>query len=129
MKRKYPETDFCAYLMKWKRNHKRIYPCLKRLHHIPNESKRAVGLATKLGIIPGVSDYHFAARTEDHIGFYLEIKVGDKKPTANQEKWLEESKEYGYKTGWTNDRQVAIAALEAYAKEVEAYRKKGKIDE
>lgn len=124
MKRKHPETKLCAHLMKWKRNHMRIYPCLKRLYHVDNEGVRAVGLATKLGIIPGVSDYHFAARTKEYIGLYLEIKAGTNKPTPNQKKWLEESREYGFKAEWTNNLQEAIDILDAYAKEVESYRKK-----
>ena len=107
----------------WKKNHMRRYPCLSRFYHIPNEGNRKPWIAAQMGIVSGVSDYHFAARTEDYIGLYLEIKDKGKKPTLNQRAWLEESVEYGFMAKWSDNLQEIFSIIENYAIAVEAYKK------
>ena len=128
MTRRYPETDMYEGIKEWKDLHMHLYPSLSRLYHIDNEGKRKPWVAAKSGIVSGVSDYHYAARTDQHVGLYLEIKYGKNKLTPNQRLWLEESREYGFQAEWCNTLQSTFMVLETYAKQVEAYKRRNHVD-
>lgn len=123
-KRQYPETDLCKEITDWIRHNIYRYPSLCRFYHEANEGDRKPWVAVQMGFRAGVSDYHYAARTDRYIGLYLEIKAGKNTPTTDQTTWIEESIEYGYQACWCNTAQRAIMIIEDYAKAVEEYRKK-----
>jgi len=118
MFRKNLEHELCKELVLWSRLFSRKYPCLQYLYHIPNEGRRNPRIASEIGILSGVSDYHLPVRSGPHLGLYLEIKAPGKKPTVAQQGWLEEMRRQGHRAEWTDDLQTAINILEEYARGV-----------
>lgn len=97
---------------------KKTYPKLQgSLFHIPNERKctpRQGGFLKMLGVRSGVSDLFLAIPQGSYGGFWIELKAFGKKPTINQEEFLQEMAARGYKTAWYDDYQKAAQDIVAY---------------
>ena len=69
------EDDHCIALWEWAQH----VPLLRKyLYHLPNGGKRNVREAArfkKMGVRPGVSDYHLPLARGPYIGLYIEMKA------------------------------------------------------
>ena len=69
------EDDHCMALWKWAQH----VPLLKKyLYHLPNGGKRNVREAArfkKMGVRPGVSDYHLPLARGNYHGLWIEMKA------------------------------------------------------
>ena len=75
------------------------YPELALLYHIPNGGKRNKTEAAHLkqqGVKAGVPDLCLPVARGKWHGLYIEMKVGDNRPTENQENWIHQLREQGY---------------------------------
>jgi len=107
-------------LFKWAEWNHQAYPELFLLHHIPNGGRRDIVTATHLkaeGVKAGVPDICLpVARFKWH-GLYIEMKVGDNKPSDNQLDWIDKLRRQGYKVnvcyGWEQASEVIMAYLKS----------------
>lgn len=96
----------------------RYYPELKLLYHIPNGGKRNAVEAAHLkqqGVKSGVPDLCLPVARGGYHGLYIEMKVGDNKPTENQARWLRDLEKQGYATmvcyGYKQAAEVLVRYL------------------
>lgn len=76
-------------------------PQLNMLFHVPNGGKRNALEAArfkKMGVRSGVPDLFLPVAAGGFHGFFIELKVGNNKPTENQLRWMQLLREQGYKT-------------------------------
>lgn len=96
----------------------RIYPKLSPyLIHIPNGGKRNLLEALKfkkMGVKPGVFDLLFMVPTKQHVGLWIELKVGNNSLTENQKNFQKLAESSGYKT-------VVIKTIEEFLSEISKY--------
>lgn len=100
------------------------YPELGMLHHIPNGGKRTKAEAAMLkgeGVAAGVPDLSLPVprpRPDGGTwhGLYIELKVADhsNSPTAEQKKWLDALRSYGYMAVVAYGAVQAIQIIESY---------------
>lgn len=86
-------------LFAWAERNLDKYPDLKWMYAIPNGGHRHVSVAVKLkaeGVKAGVPDVCLPAARRGCHGLYLEMKVGDNKPTVGQEAYIDYLKSAGY---------------------------------
>lgn len=96
----------------------RYYPELRLLYHIPNGGKRNAAEAAHLklqGVKSGVPDLCLPVARGGYHGLYIEMKVGDNKPTENQKRWLADLEKEGYATmvcyGYKQAAEVLVKYL------------------
>lgn len=96
----------------------RYYPELRLLYHIPNGGKRNAVEAAHLkqqGVKAGVPDLCLPVAKGKYHGLYIEMKVGDNKPTEKQTWWLKELEKQGYATmvcyGYKQAAEVLVRYL------------------
>lgn len=86
--------------------------------HIPNEGKRSLRHGAKLkreGLKAGVSDYFLATPMINTHGLWIELKSPKgKKPTAEQEAWLQRMRLQGYAAFWAKGWVNAAAGIYEY---------------
>lgn len=110
-----------AALFRWAAFMESRYPELKLLFHVPNGGKRDKLTAAKLktqGVKPGVPDIELPTARGGYFGLFIELKVGRNKTTVNQDKWLNELAEQGYKTAVCYGWEAASEVIEEYMKQV-----------
>ena len=88
-------------LFKWSMqpNVRQLYPELKLLHHIKNETRGGaaqVVIDKKQGVKKGVPDLCLPVARGGYHGLYIEMKFGGNKPTENQLAWILGLKRNGY---------------------------------
>lgn len=95
-------------------------PCLKMLFHIPNGGRRdaITGAALKRrGVKAGVPDICLPIACGGYHGLFIELKVGNNKPSAAQREWLYWLQKHGYSVfvcyGWLE----AADRIEKYLKD------------
>ncbi len=100
-------------LFEWATAASAAYPVLRLLFHVPNGGRRdaATGRALKRrGVKAGVPDLFLPVATSRYHGLFIELKVGDNKPTENQRRWIGELKAQGYCVavcyGWREARET-----------------------
>lgn len=102
-------------LFNWARSVRDYIPELKLLHHIPNEGKRTNGALLKAaGMVAGVPDLSLPVARRGYHGLYIEMKFGSNKPTKDQEAFMEELKEQGYKVYVAYSAEEARSAIRHY---------------
>lgn len=102
----------------WASQQFQTYPCLKLMYAIPNGGKRDKITAANLkaeGVKAGTPDICLPVPVGPWHGLYIELKVGDNKPTDEQTLTLAELKKMGYGAlwvvGWEAARDVILAYL------------------
>lgn len=95
------------------------YPDLQMLYHVPNGGSRNRVEAAKLkrmGVRAGVPDLVLPVPRNGYAGLYIELKVGENRPSKNQKNWLEKLMIQGYKSLVCYGGNEAINVLEQYIK-------------
>ncbi len=93
------------------------YPELKLLHHIANGGRRDSLEAASLkrqGVKAGVPDIHLPVARGGFHSLYIELKVGNNKPTEKQKEWLRDLKEQGNCTAVCYGSGEAISVITQY---------------
>lgn len=95
-----------------------IYPCLRLMYAIPNGGKRDKITAANLkaeGVKAGMLDVCLPVPIGPWHGLYLELKVGNNKPTEEQYWIIAELRKQGYAAdwmiGWESARDRVLAYL------------------
>jgi len=111
---KIPESAILKGVIDWCELHKRYYPGIDLIYHIPNEGKRHPGRAKAEGIKAGIPDLCLPVSRRGYGAFYLELKkVGDT-PTAKQTAMMDRLTAEGNYAAWTDSDHKAIALLKWY---------------
>lgn len=82
----------------------------KDIHHFANQRKctpQQGMLLKRMGVTKGVSDLHLALPTDNYHGMWLELKVGNGKPTKEQLEFLEQKRNRGYYATWVTGENNA----------------------
>lgn len=85
--------------------------------HIPNEGKRSAYMGAKLksmGLRGGVPDLLIPCARGGYHGLFIEMKVGNNKPTEKQKQWLQRLSEGGYACTVCYGTDEAIRATKKY---------------
>lgn len=94
------ETKEQEFIFNWSKLSYGKYPCLEWcLFAVPNGGKRNKFEAFNLkkqGVKSGVSDMTLQVARGGYNGLWIELKVGRRKATDNQNKFLKEMREQGY---------------------------------
>ena len=94
-----------------------VHPELKMMYAIPNGGRRdriEAAHLTQQGVRAGVPDICLAVPRGKYHGLYVEMKVGDNKPTDKQNEWLANLSHYGYAVKVCYSCLAARAAIEKY---------------
>ena len=87
-------------LFEWANLNKSNMPALNLMFAIPNGGLRNIGVARNLkaeGVKAGVPDIFLAYPMSNHHGLFIELKVGNRKPTELQALWMKALSKVGYK--------------------------------
>lgn len=109
-------------LFRWAELQKCKYPELRLLFAIPNGGSRhkieAFNLK-KQGVKSGIPDLMFPVSRKGYNGLFIEMKAGKGKTSENQEEWLRDLGEQGYKAkvcyGWEDAKNTILEYLEVRA--------------
>lgn len=114
------ESEEQEFLFNWTQYNINRLPGIELLFHVPNGGKRDARTATALkrqGVKAGVPDLVLPVPKGGYHGAYIELKVGDNKPTTLQRIWLSNLELQGYFTkvcyGWKD----AAETIERYLTE------------
>ena len=113
------EDDEQEAVFAWGLAMERVYPCLKLMYHTPNEGKRSAVTGARLkrkGLRPGVPDICLPAARGGYHGLYIELKVGDNKPTPVQKEYLHALDTEGYFVALCYSAAEAIRLIERYVR-------------
>ncbi len=105
------EWQIQAALVKWAKLKGLI------LLSIPNGAKRSLAATSRekaMGLLPGASDLFLAHPNALYGGYWIELKVPGKKPTALQMEFMKKMKKQGYHANWFDDWIIAKEAIEYY---------------
>ncbi|MGX8711647.1 MAG: VRR-NUC domain-containing protein [bacterium] len=113
------ETQAQQCVIKWSQQPsiRQKWPCLKLLHHIPNERQCSPAQGAQLkrmGVRRGVPDLDLPVPRGKYHGLRIEMKDEDGRPTPDQDWWLGELREQGYFTECCHGWESAIRVLEWY---------------
>ena len=104
-------------LIQWVDYNLQRYPDLQMLYHIPNGGGRNKAEAADLkrqGVRSGVPDLHLAAPSRQYHGLYVEMKRLGEKTSENQNRWIANLKEHGYKVEVAFSCEQAIDIITNY---------------
>ncbi len=113
------EDEAQAAVFQWAEYAIAAYPCLKLLHHIPNEGKRSASYGARLkrlGMKRGVSDICLPVARGGYHGLYIELKVAGGKPTSEQKDFLRSVNIEGFLGVLCYGSREAITLIERYVK-------------
>lgn len=106
-------------VIQWAELMSNAYPDLQMLYHVPNGGSRnraEAGKLKRMGVRAGVPDLVLPVPRNGYAGLYIELKVGENRPSKNQKNWLEKLALHGYKALVCYGGNEAIAILEQYIK-------------
>ena len=112
------DDELCA-VFAWAAMLEGVYPCLELMYHTPNEGKRTAASGGRLkakGLKKGVPDIALPCARGGYHGLYIELKVGDGKPTAEQKKYLHALDVEGYFVALAYSAAEAIRLIERYVR-------------
>ena len=112
------DDELCA-VFKWAELFEGVYPCLWLMYHVANEGKRSVITGARLkakGLKKGVPDITLPAARGGYRGLYIELKVGDGKPTPEQKRYMSALQCEGYFVALAYFAAEAIRLIESYVK-------------
>lgn len=93
------------------------YPALKAMYHAANEGKRSRIAGANLkrqGMKPGVSDICLPYAAGGYNNLYIELKVGNNKPTEAQIEFIDTINMIGGKALVVYEAENAIEVIKAY---------------
>lgn len=111
------ESEEQQALFQWAEMMKKRFPELSLLYHIPNGGARSKGTAGRLkaeGVKSGVPDVCLPVARGKYHGLYIEMKVGNNKPTQNQIIWIDALINQGYQAKVCYGWQEASNVIERY---------------
>lgn len=111
------ESEEQQALFQWAVMMKKRFPELSLLYHIPNGGARSKGTAGRLkaeGVKSGVPDVCLPVARGKYHGLYIEMKVGNNKPTQNQIIWIDALINQGYQAKVCYGWQEASNVIERY---------------
>ena len=114
------ETEEQVAVFEWALLNSGKYPELKFMYHVANEGKRTARFGAELkrmGLKNGVPDIVLPAPRGSYHGLYIEMKVGQNRPTAAQKEFLEFLKTQNYATAVCYSAEAAINVIKFYLKE------------
>lgn len=85
--------------------------------HIPNEGKRSIVAGARLkraGMQSGFPDLFIPKAANGYHGLFIEMKVGNNKPTKKQAEWLKLLADEGYATCVRYGADAAIRSIQNY---------------
>ena len=106
-------------IIQWAELMSNAYPDLQMLYHVPNGGSRNRVEAAKLkrmGVRAGVPDLVLPVPRKGYAGLYIELKVGENRPSKNQKNWLEKLALQGYKAVVCYGGNEETEILEQYIK-------------
>ena len=106
-------------LMRWVAYQSGTYPELDLLYHVPNGGSRNKIEAHNLklqGVKAGVPDLCLPVARGKYHGLYIEMKVGNNKPSEHQKKWLQALREQNYRAEVAYGWEAASKILMEYIK-------------
>lgn len=113
------ERDLQMAVFAWAERESENTPELAMLYAIPNGGHRHISVAAQMkreGARAGVPDICLPVSRGGYGAVYIELKVGKKKPTPLQARWLRRLREYGNKTAVCRDLPSVQALLISYLK-------------
>lgn len=113
------EDDEQEAVFEWALAMERVYPCLKLMYHTPNEGKRSAVTGARLkrkGLRPGVPDICLPCARGGYHGLYIELKVGDNKPTPAQREYMRSLEAEGYFVALCYSASAAVQLIDRYVK-------------
>lgn len=111
------ESEEQRALFKWRDTQLHKYPVLRLMFAIPNGGNRdaITGAMMKAeGTTAGIPDIFLAAIRGGCGGMFIEMKSGKNKPTALQQKWLDDLEAEGYITKCCHGWQEAVEEIIFY---------------
>ena len=106
-----------AALFEWAAWNQNKDAALNMLYAVPNGGKRDIATAKRLkaeGVRAGVPDVFLPVARMGYHGFYIELKVGKNKTSAEQNAWLEALKAEGYMVDVSYGWQEAAHKITRY---------------
>jgi hypothetical protein len=97
-------------------------------HHFANErrcSPQEGRMLKRMGVKKGVFDFFLAIPLNGKSGLWVELKVGNNKPTKEQLEFGERKRQRGYEAVIVWGFDAAREAIKTYLKEIICYEKKG----
>ncbi len=113
------EDEAQAAVFEWAEYAMAAYPCLKLLHHIPNEGKRSVSYGARLkqlGMKKGISDICLPVSRGGYHGLYIELKAAGGKLTPEQKEFLRSVSIEGFLAVVCHGSEDAIRLIERYVR-------------
>jgi hypothetical protein len=121
------EHDEQVVVIQWADWHRSGWPELKWLHSTPNGAKlpykklrggvrisrEAIRLRAE-GLTPGVSDLFLPVPKNGFCGLWIEMKVGDNKPTKDQLEFMADMNSRGYLAMAAWGSEYAVACIATY---------------
>ena len=117
---KQTEDDAQETIFAWARLNRRRYPELLTMYHPANEGKRSKAAGASLqrkGMLSGVSDICLPVSRSGYGCLYIELKVGNNKPTPEQEAFVTAVNQYGGKALIVYEADNAIQVIQSYLDE------------
>lgn len=114
------ETAEQEAVFEWAQLNSGKYPELKYMYHVANEGKRTARYGAELkrmGLKNGVPDIVLPAPRGDYHGLYIEMKVGQNRPTPAQKEYLEFLTKQNYVAVVCYSADAAINLIKNYLKE------------
>lgn len=112
-----PESSEQISLFEWCEYSRGRYPQLALLFHVPNGGYRSATTAGRMkaeGVKAGVPDLCLPVAKGGYHGLFVEMKAGQNKPTALQEKWLSDLDREGFFTAVCYGWEEAAGVLASY---------------
>lgn len=107
-------------LFEWAEHQMKATPELRWMHHIPNGGFRNKAEAARLkrqGVKAGVADIFLPVPRGDRHGLYIEMKVGDNKPSKLQAEFLRFVEGQGFEVSVCYSTEQAICSIMSYLEE------------
>lgn len=113
------EAEEQSTLFQWAEIAAQSRPALRNLYAVPNGGRRDRIEAAHLkrqGVKPGVPDICLAYPAGVYHGLYIEMKVGDNKPSEKQREWITNLRAAGYMAVVCYGFEQAKEMIEKYLK-------------
>jgi hypothetical protein len=100
---------------------KYYYPDLDDdFHHFANErrcSPQEGSMLKRMGVKKGVADFFLAIPQNGKAGLWIELKIGKKKPSVEQQAFLDRKAKRGYEAICVHGTEEAREVIKAYLKD------------
>lgn len=111
-----PETIEQINFINWVNRH--LPEIAQDTHHFANERKCSIQqgrLLKRMGVKKGVADIFIAVPKNGYAGLWIELKVGNNKPTKEQQAFLARKISRGYSAvcvwGWEAAKDIVLSYL------------------